>query len=351
MFQRLVLSAVLVAAVLGCGKKKTVEDTGAGSGGGPSAGSGGGSGAGSGEDSGEDSGGDPNATYTIKLRELKAGDKVQQSLTGTTTRTTSYEPKGTIEPEEVREKRRYEYVEEILERKAGEQATRARRVYKTAERTENGKKLTEVFQNKTVLIDKQPGGYRFRIEGGGPITGPDAKHLERSFNDDPHTSNQEMLPDRPVKLNETWSIDKEVIAREFAGDRHAFTVDLEKTTATGKLTRVYRKGGQQFGVIQLRLNLPVKDLKFQSGAKLKPGARMTADLTLDTCIDGSVSDNEAKARFTFEFAATLPSKKGGATEMRMVGDATEEESEKQIASVSPADTETGGAKASSPRRK
>src|SRR5262249_51001421 len=193
--------------------------------------------------------------------------------------------RGSAEGKVTKEGARYVYTEEVIEVKPDERPTKARRVYKAAERTEDGKKVTEVFQNKTVLIDKPFGMYQFRIEGGGPITGPSAKHLLRTYKDGPSSgnSNRELLPERPVEVGESWNFDKKAMPSLF-GDNRDLKIDPDKTTATGRLRRVYRKDGRLFGVILIGVSFAVKDASFTPGAKLKPGAKLTADLTLDACI-------------------------------------------------------------------
>src|SRR5262249_3119081 len=69
MSRRLILLAVLVTAALGCGKKTTDDDYSGGSGGITVT--------------------DPNATYTLQLREPQAGDKFQVTMSDSATFTLS----------------------------------------------------------------------------------------------------------------------------------------------------------------------------------------------------------------------------------------------------------------------
>ncbi len=137
MVRQLIRLAALAAVLVGCAKRQ--EDAG-----------------------GSADSGDPNATYTIKLREPQVGDKYQILRTGNRAYTSQKTVKGKPKSEKSRGTSRYEYTDEILEiKKPGDSPTKVKHVYTTAERVMNGKTTPASFRTKSVAIEKSGIGYNF----------------------------------------------------------------------------------------------------------------------------------------------------------------------------------------------
>jgi hypothetical protein len=250
-------------------------------------------------------------TYTIKIKKATEGqtehvDKMEQS----TERLTIVDNNGNaLKDEDKKAGHHYVYRQTILEKKAGAaKATRLKRQYEKATVTQGGETTKLRYEGKTVLIEKKGDRYVFLLEGDEPLTGEDAKQLDKEFNKKTDINEAELeklvLPPGPVKVNESWKVDPSPLTKVLEG----MELNLEKTTATAKLTRAYRKDRRQFGVIVLQLNLVPKGMN-KDGMTLafQPNSKILLQVTIDGCIDGSLTT--ATMSFTGDMAieALLPS--------------------------------------------
>ncbi len=198
------------------------------------------------------------------------------------------------------------FVEEIVERPAGEKRpTKVKRTYEKYEVTKGGKAEKAAVGGKTVLIEKKGDKYAFSYAGGGAVEGPLAADLGKQFNKpaDAPVGAEGLLPDKPVKPGDTWQVDKDVLARAFGGGDET-KIDKAKTTAVGKLVKAYTKDGKQFGVLEYKIDLPVVGLGGKSPLTVKEGTRITAAVTMDVCIDGTDGTERETGRIGFRIVGT-----------------------------------------------
>jgi len=230
--------------------------------------------------------------YEIKYREWLDSETVAVKVEDSSTITNTFTINGMKEevPETIGST--YEYNDVTLKREPGQRPVKARRIYKKAERRDNGVPSEVVFANNTVLIEKVNDRYVFRIEGGNEITGEDLRHFAETYNQSLPANRQELFPDQPVKLHEVWTVPKETALRSFQPPE-GITIDPDSIMTTGRLVRVYPKGKAMFGVIELNTEVKyigANDVFGSAGSKLQPGGSSVIDMTLDICIDGTVSD-------------------------------------------------------------
>lgn len=251
---------------------------------------------------GENPGGDPKggaAEYTIKLRPEQKGDEVHVVKTRDGESTTTF---GKNKPQTKKEQYRYEYTETVLEMPAGSpKPTRSDRAYKTAKRTDNRGELKPLsFEGNTVEVQVSPFegiGYIF-IVGGNAVQPPDRNDLVLEFQGGekpdkdapPKPRIEDMLPKTPVRVGEDWTLDFSAI-KAFAGEM-PFTLDREKSKVAGKLTKAYRKDGQQWGVIDMKITMVMAPAT--KGPQLS--GTITADVTIDGVIDGSSRARTSKLK-------------------------------------------------------
>jgi hypothetical protein len=98
-----------------------------------------------------------------------------------------------------------------------------------------------------------------------------------------------LLPKDPVQVGESWNIDLRESVKELP-KKVGPEFDADRTTATGKLLRVYKKDGRQFGVIEVRATLPIAAVN--DGKQRIPArdSKMTFQGLYDACIDGNSTD-------------------------------------------------------------
>jgi hypothetical protein len=251
-------------------------------------------------------------TYTIKIKESARGDRtLAESQETEQSHARLLYPDGET-AEDNREKKTVTLKcrQTILELPDAQKLpTRLRRQYDKARVTSDGNQQTLPYEGKTVLIEKKDGKYRFQIEGGDELTGKDAELLDKEFShekDEKVEMEKILLPRRPVRVNETWKIDPEAFIQAMAkGPEGGLSVDAARAVATGKLSRAYQKDGRQFGVLEFRLDLPLKDTVGKEKLALEPGARMTVQIKLDGCIDGQANDAVVDLATQLDLTATI----------------------------------------------
>jgi hypothetical protein len=249
--------------------------------------------------------------YTIKLKRAGQGQTSLVDKTESATQAIKVADNNgnVLQEKDEKQTKHMVYKETVLEKKAGQRATRLKRQYEKATVTVGGDTKTLPYQGKTVLIEKKDGKYTFRIEGGEELTGEDAQQLKEEFSKgklDDEALEKLFLPKRPVKVGETWQIDPALLAKGLQEDAR-MEVNVEKSKASGKLLKAYKKDGRQFGVLQLNLDIVPKSFS-EGGMKvvLQPGAKMVVELKADACIDGSISSGTATSDVTVSAEALLP---------------------------------------------
>jgi hypothetical protein len=264
MFWRLIPLGLLVAILFGCSSKNPPPAEG-------------------GNDPTEKA--DPNATYTIKFREAKQGDKIEVAKGRTATATVAIANSTRTQKEEFR----YEYTESILEMKPDEpRPTKVTRVYKIAKRTApNGEMKSGSYIGKTIRIEKYLRSYKYVMEGRSlpPI---EQAQIHEDFTRR-QWKLQQILPKTPVKIGEEWAIDFAAITA--LGGKPQTNYDKEKSKFGGKLVKVYQKDGHQWGVIELRSKLVI-DTVATNGSPIK--GEVNSKITYDLVIDGSLRTGNMK---------------------------------------------------------
>jgi hypothetical protein len=275
--------------------------------------------------------------YNIKVRNSAKGDRTQETSQDTEQahRQILGADGKAIEDEEEKKATVVQFQQTILEQpEAKKRPTRLRRHYDKAQATKDGETKALPYEGKTVLIEKKDGQYHFKIEGGAELTGKDAELLAKEFDkekDDKQDLEKILLPQKPVRVNETWKIDAEEFARALSKDTEGrFEVDADKARATGQLLRAYQKNGHQYGVIEYRIDLPLKGTIGKEKLPLGPGAKMALRIKMDGCIDGQVSDATADTSTNLDLTATLKGPDGNSYKLILAVKATQKGTQKDL---------------------
>jgi hypothetical protein len=240
---------------------------------------------------------------TIKVRQSGPGDKVKETKTETTTQKVAATVMGMDMTKEEQSTSRFVYTEEVVSKPAGaKRATKLRRVYEKAEVTKNGEKQNVGLDGKTVVVEKAGDGYTITVDGNEPA-GLAAELLQKEFRKEKQVTEEDLLPRQPVKVGGTWKIDLDKFAKDAEGE---LDIDAAKSTGTGKLVKVYDKGGKKFGVMEITFDLVVT--KAGGGGQeveLKAGSKMKLVAVMDACIDGSSADGTGKITTTGDLAGSV----------------------------------------------
>lgn len=189
--------------------------------------------------------------------------------------------------------RRIRFTDEVLARDRDGSATKIRRIYADTANYTNGFRRPSFELDKPIVASKKGSQFAYSFEEDKPIHPGMVALLESEFNPSAMNSNHELLlPNKPIKVNENWTIDSEKLA--IAMGVTDMTIDLAKSSAKGKLSKYYRKNDQSWGTLEFQIELRVT--KLTSGfttVTLRPVSQLSASLTLDACIDGSDMSYEA----------------------------------------------------------
>jgi hypothetical protein len=270
MFRRVVPLAIALALVVGCNNKS--DDSGGGGGGEPAP------------------SGPP---VTIKIRQEQQGDSfaVSESKALTVSNSASG-PKGQVSKSKAATEKA-EYVETVVQMPAGsDRPTKVTREYRVAEKSEDGEPAKSMsYAKKTLVIEKKGSGYTYTVNGTA-LPQNEAKEFRDAYEKPDKLKREDFLPKKAVQVNEKWSLDPSVLKK--MGTDFKLPVSAEKSSGTGRLTKTYSKNGQQWGTIEIRIDLVVDETK--QGQTLTGTLGMT--VTSDTAIDGSSLDGTTKTRIT-----------------------------------------------------
>ena len=227
----------------------------------------------------------PNATLTITIREPHKGDvaRVVKNRKGAVSATSMNATQTQYDS------LRLDYVETILEAAAGEPPLKLSREYKVAERSDPKGEMTNLpFTGKTVTAERIVSSYTYAIDGK-MVSPAEKRELDPEFTGG-RGNFEGMLPKVPVKVGQSWAVDLAAV-RALAGST-PFEYHKEKSRATGKLVRAYKKDGQQCGVIEWKIDL-VFDTHAPNGSPIT--GSLPSTVTYDGVIDGSSRASTLKA--------------------------------------------------------
>jgi len=237
---------------------------------------------------------DLNATYTLQVREIQEGDRTEVLRHESTTQTRRGTNGGTDKLE-----RRLEYNEHIEQMPRGAPLpSRLTRTYRVAQKSEKSGSLQPLpFQGKTVAIEKRGAAFSFKVDGK-TMPRTDSAELEEEFRQADKVKIEALLPGRPVRVGEEWSVDRAVL-RAFGAQ--SADVDFSKSTLTARLARAYTLDGKQWGQIAFTFDLVIDP--DMTGGKIR-GVEGTWKIagTLDVVIDGSATDSIMKGTVKAELA-------------------------------------------------
>lgn len=239
---------------------------------------------------------------TIKMKTRAAGDvSVVTKKESVTTKLKVEDAKGNtvVDKNEVKSEV-HEYKETIQEREGSKPPTKFERAY-TKSQVKAGDEVEDLeLKGKTVVFVLKGDKYTFKLKDGGDVSARAAETFTKELARKTETSNAEleklMLPKKAVKPGETWKLDIEpVLANLFKNGEIEF--HLKKAIGTGKLLKAYKKDGRLFGEIRYDIMVPLKAMgKVPTQMVFNDGAKLTMELKLDTCIDGTSDAGTMQAR-------------------------------------------------------
>jgi hypothetical protein len=243
--------------------------------------------------------------YTIKIKHAGAGDVALHTREQTKSEAiTILGTDGNVAQEKKQTTVSIDkFKEEIVEKPSGRRATKVNRTYTEATKKVDDQSDKRAYDGKTVAIELKGDKYQFTVDGK-ELTGDDAGELPENFNakkPGDEELDKILLPGKQVGVGDSWEIDGKKFAKLFGEEEKiAKTLDLDHVKSTGKLVKAYKKDGHQFGVLEYRIEIPVKALEGEHPCR--EGAKMEMSINIDGCIDGSVDADTGM--FTMKISGT-----------------------------------------------
>lgn len=182
------------------------------------------------------------------------------------------------------------FTDEVLAKPDGGRITRLRRTYEVIERTSlKGTALKSALVGKTVEIDWSEAKPQYEVNGQPP-TADQKIELDAEFDgerkDKHHNAN--MLPDRPVKVGETWAIDKSNFADSLL-DIEGVKFEANHARISGKLVSMTQLGATPRATVQFTFRVPIAEFSPPGSNALRADdvSSLTATFTVEFCADGS----------------------------------------------------------------
>jgi hypothetical protein len=186
------------------------------------------------------------------------------------------------------------YVQKVLP-VAAFNAPRLERKYEKAEQIKAGKPAELSFQGKTLTLDTAADKRRFTLEGGKELPVEEVRLLDRLYaaesNEDTRFCLGPELPRKAVKVGDSWPMDMDYIAKQFAGTA---AIDVKASNGNGKLGQVYDRGGSKFGIMEFHILLVLKEGKLGE-LTVQAGSQISVEQSVDMCIDGTRGSGTIKS--------------------------------------------------------
>jgi hypothetical protein len=158
------------------------------------------------------------------------------------------------------------------------------RTYTKAAKGEGAEPTKLSYAGKTVTFERQGDKY---VASANGVDEKDLKDLTKSVNNS--IDEGKLVPPKAIQVGDSWAISKDVLSPILGEMKQA--TDITKLKATGKLTKAYKKDGQQWGTIEVTITAPINQF---GPVKLQKPIPFQAKLTVDAPIDGSSTAMQSK---------------------------------------------------------
>jgi hypothetical protein len=260
--------------------------------------------------------------FTIKLREETDGDVVLHTRNKTEmNKTTISDGAGKVlKKDDTKNAEVQEFKETTLKRETGKPPVKLEREY--IKMQDKGK--TSPLEGKTIIAEKVGAKYTFTDKKGQAVAGAVKDALTKEFSDKSESGKFErmVLPKAPVKVGDTWKLELAEILKEF-GTKGDMEFDTAKATGKGTLTKAYKKDGKQFGVMSMKIDAPLKSMGKGQLKFAENEGKLSLDLSMDVCIDGTASEGTMTMKMALTGTATLEQLPGARAVFDLLIDGTE----------------------------
>jgi hypothetical protein len=218
-------------------------------------------------------------TYTIKIKprpdEGKSAKNVNKSTAVNKVKVTD-EDNNVLKDETKKESKEEVYTEKTLKVEKGK-VIKFQRAYDRARETKGKKDTVHPYEGRTVVFERDGDKFNASVQGKPDLDDEVLEKLGKDATRSQKSKQEAILPKKAVKVGETWKITGKDVSALFADP----TIDSDKAKGIGKLLKVYKKDGKQWGSLEFKIQMEQRPKDAPAAIKI--------DLTgvLDTPIDGS----------------------------------------------------------------
>jgi hypothetical protein len=254
-------------------------------------------------------------TYTIKVYNPQEGDLVKETSKKTEKGENIVTIMGNTTNTPVNTGSQQEFTEKVL--KVGKDARKpisGERKYSVSQKRgpmDMEMKATPL-QGKTFVYKLADGKYSFTLDGKD-ATAEDVGDVAAEFGEKVKApKSEDMLPEKPVKVGDTWKLSREKVFKPIAEALKAsMTLDEENAVLTGKLLAVSEKNGAVYGKMEFIFELtPLVVTGGGMNIPLEKGSQLKVTTTIEIPIDGTKGVETSKEESTVKILAKLPNNVG-----------------------------------------
>jgi hypothetical protein len=249
------------------------------------------------------------APITLKFKPAKAGDKTKETVDERGLMSIVITAGGEEMTHKVETTEKFEFTEEVIDAPADPKDkkgySKIKRAYTEAEIKGDELEGELGLAGNTVVITGKEGKYEYKLDDGGDVSEAAKKYFDEEFRDT-GISDEDMLPDNPVKPGDTWTIDTNKVLSLLPD---GMTGDAAGSSASGKLVKTYMKDGKTYGLIEVTMELVVTKFKQdddEEAVALKGGSKLVIEMTIDGCVDGTTHEGTVKQTVKGELRPDVP---------------------------------------------
>ena len=211
------------------------------------------------------------------------------------------------------------YVDEWLDLDKGEVTRYHRRFDCATENVNDVPPVTLAIHGKTLLVDRRQGAPQLTWEDGKPASDGMSGPLEDALKDGKEKlgamASFEPLPNRPVKVGESWTIDVSAIVKDCEA-KHG--CKLTGATGLGTLQEVTQGAEGPCARVEVHIYVPLRTIKTTDKVlELNAGSGTTLDAVYDIALTSGDSTFASAMQMKFLATGSNPESDGTTTRVRI----------------------------------
>lgn len=244
--------------------------------------------------------------YTLKMYREKEGEVVKKTVTITTEGKVTITVSDKTEATPVKQVDHFVEIAEVVKWPAkAPYPTKLARTFEKFDLTDRTGETVPTALAGMTMVTEVAGDKVTHTVDGKPLSAEQVTTYQTVTRGGSISIAFEWLPSKPVKVGDTWDLDlKKGLEASRVNDN---SIDLKKSSFTGKLLKAMKKDGVLWGTVEFEERLALTQLP-GGGMSLavEPGSEMTLKTTVETCLDGTLPGGTVEVAAGLHASAKLP---------------------------------------------